>query len=78
MFYAQSNLDLSPQQKILQGGRYDGVWRAGFIEGQGRWEYEGTTYTGVWKSGELTGPGTILFASGDRFDGNILKVYFLP
>ena len=56
------------------GGKYIGVWKDGFVNGQGTYIYgigklKGEKYEGEWKNGERTGPGTYTWSNGDKYVG---------
>ena len=52
------------------GGRYEGEYRNGMMNGQGTATFEsGNRYEGEWKDGQRSGHGIFTWANGNRFEG---------
>ncbi len=52
------------------GGRYEGEYRDGFMNGHGVATFEsGNRYDGEWKNGQRDGRGVFTWANGNRFEG---------
>ena len=52
------------------GGRYEGEYRDGFMNGHGVATFEsGNRYEGEWKNGQRNGRGIFTWANGNRFEG---------
>lgn len=52
------------------GGRYDGSFVRGMLQGQSRYVSDkGVTYDGNFVDGQMSGFGTMVWPNGDRYDG---------
>jgi hypothetical protein len=55
------------------GGRYDGEYRNGMMNGQGVYTFaSGNRYEGEWQDGKRTGRGIFTWTNGNRFEGGWL------
>ena len=67
--------DLRQGHGILTLGNYnyDGEWRNGKENGNGKAEFsDGDKYEGQWKDGEIKGQGIYIWKDGDKYDGGVI------
>ena len=59
------------KKKYPNGDRYEGEWKDGVPNGNGKMTYaSGGIYIGNWLSGNKHGEGKMTYANGDCYEGN--------
>ena len=56
-----------------EGLTYEGNWKKGLKNGNGRMKKQGCIYEGNWKDGSIDGRGKLTWASGNAYKGDFVK-----